>query len=130
MEFSSFIFNGKKAGNSGEKPSKKIWKIKSEIDNTSNKITLITETGELGGRMVSHKKILSNIKLSSKKGISTLEKYAEEQAKKLFNNKKKEGFIEYKINSNNENEINDEIKNIEEENNIQKEPEQKIKKFG
>ena len=58
MEFSSFIFNGKKAGNSGEKPSKKIWKIKSEIDNTSNKITLITETGELGGRMVSHKKMM------------------------------------------------------------------------
>ena len=89
MEFSSFIFNGKKAGNSGEKPSKKIWKIKSEIDNTSNKITLITETGELGGRMVSHKKILSNIKLSSKKGISTLEKYAEEQVKKMIKKKKK-----------------------------------------
>jgi DNA ligase-1 len=33
------------------------------------------------------------------------------------------------MNSNNENEINDEIKNIEEENNIQKEPEQKIKKI-
>jgi DNA ligase-1 len=59
--------------------------------------------------------VLSNIKLSSKKGISTLEKYAEEQAKKLFNSKKKEGYVEYNNENqiNNENEINNEEKKEE-----------------
>ena len=129
MEFPKLILSNKNAKKSSLKQTQKVWQIKTKIDSNLNKVTLITESGELNGRIKSTQKVLSNIKLSSKKGISTLEKYAEEQAKKLFNNKKKEGYIEYKINSNNENEINDEIKNIEEENNIQKEPEQKIKKI-
>ena len=129
MEFPKLILSNKNAKKSSLKQTQKVWKIKTKIDSNLNKVTLITESGELNGRIKSTQKVLSNIKLSSKKGISTLEKYAEEQAKKLFNNKKKEGYIEYKINSNNENEINDEIKNIEEENSIQKEPEPKIKKI-
>ena len=129
MEFPKLILSNKNAKKSSLKQTQKVWQIKTKIDSNLNKVTLITESGELNGRIKSTQKVLSNIKLSSKKGISTLEKYAEEQAKKLFNNKKKEGYIEYKINSNNENEINDEIKNIEEENNIKKEPEPKIKKI-
>jgi DNA ligase-1 len=129
MEFPKLILSNKNAKKSSLKQTQKVWQIKTKIDSNLNKVTLITESGELNGRIKSTQKVLSNIKLSSKKGISTLEKYAKEQAKKLFNNKKKEGYIEYKINSNNENEINDEIKNIEEENKIKKEPEPKIKKI-
>ena len=116
MEFPKLILVDKKRNESSSKQSKKIWQIKAEIDSELNKVTLITESGELGGRIKSNKKVLSNIKLSSKKGISTLEKYAEEQAKKLFNNKKKEGYIEYNNNINDENTMgNEEIKNIKEE---------------
>ena len=116
MEFPKLILVDKKRNESSSKQSKKIWQIKTEIDSESNKVTLITESGELGGRIKSNKKVLSNIKLSSKKGISTLEKYAEEQAKKLFNNKKKEGYIEYNNNINDENTMgNEEIKDIPEE---------------
>jgi len=129
MEFPKLILDNKKAKKSSLKQAPKVWQIKTKIEPNLNKVTLITESGELNGRTKSTQKVLSNMKLSRKKGISTLEKYAEEQAKKLFNNKKKEGYIEYKINTNNENEINDEIKNIEEENNIKKEPEKKIKKI-
>ena len=115
MEFPKLILVDKKRNESSSKQSTKIWQIKTEIDSESNKVTLITESGELGGRIKSNKKVLSNIKLSSKKGISTLEKYAEEQAKKLFNNKKKEGYIEYN-NINDENTMgNEEIKDIPEE---------------
>jgi DNA ligase-1 len=112
MEFPKLILDNKSKIKSSTTQTKKIWKINAEIDNELNKITLITESGELGGRMKSIKKILSNIKLSSKKGITSLEKYAEEQAKKLFNNKKKEGYIEYNNNNNNNNNEN-EINNAE-----------------
>ena len=95
MEFQKYILNEKKTNNSLNS-TKKIWQIKAEIDNSSNKVALITETGEFGGRMISHKKLLSNIKLNSKKGLSNLEKYAEDQVRKLINNKKKEGYIEYR----------------------------------
>ncbi len=94
MEFPKLILVQKNRGVS--KSTRLIWKIKAKIDSNQNKVTLIIESGELGSRMNSQEKILRNIKLSSKKGMSTLEKYAEEQAKKLFNNKKKEGYIEYK----------------------------------
>ena len=116
MEFPKLILNAKTRRKTSQKESKKVWQIKTKIEPELNKITLITESGELGGRLKSNQKILSNIKLSSKKGITSLEKYAEEQAKKLFNNKKKEGYIEY---NNNENEINnsENINNIEKENN-------------
>jgi hypothetical protein len=59
----------------------------------------MTEFGELGGRMTKRQKKISNINLSSKKGISTLEKFAEEEAKKLFNRKKKEGYVEMPLDS-------------------------------
>ena len=116
MEFPKLILNAKTRRKTSSKESKKVWQIKTKIEPELNKITLITESGELGGRLKSNQKILSNVKLSSKKGITSLEKYAEEQAKKLFNNKKKEGYIEY---NNNENEINnsENINNIEKENN-------------
>ena len=116
MEFPKLILNCKTGRKTSSKESKKVWQIKTKIEPELNKITLITESGELGGRLKSNQKILSNIKLSSKKGITSLEKYAEEQAKKLFNNKKKEGYIEF---SNNENAINnsENINNIEKENN-------------
>ena len=116
MEFPKLILDIKSRRKSSSNNSKKVWQIKTKIDPELNKITLITESGELGGHLKSNQKILSNIKLSSKKGITSLEKYAEEQAKKLFNNKKKEGYIEY--NNNNENDINnaEEPKKMEEEN--------------
>ena len=114
MEFPKLILDNKGKRKSLTKQTKKVWQIKAEIDDKLNKVTLITESGELGGRLKSTKKILSNIKLSSKKGISSLEKYAEEQLKKLINNKKKEGYVEY----NNENVNNDEsIINNENSNN-------------
>ena len=118
MEFPKLILDIKSRRKSSSNNSKKVWQIKTKIDPELNKITLITESGELGGHLKSNQKILSNIKLSSKKGITSLEKYAEEQAKKLFNNKKKEGYIEYNNNNNNENEINnaETPKKIEEEN--------------
>ena len=116
MEFPKLILDIKSRRKSSSNNSKKVWQIKTKIEPELNKITLITESGELGGHLKSNQKILSNIKLSSKKGITSLEKYAEEQAKKLFNNKKKEGYIEY--NNNNENDINnaEEPKKMEEEN--------------
>ena len=120
MEFPKLILDIKSRRKSSSNNSKKVWQIKTKIDPELNKITLITESGELGGHLKSNQKILSNIKLSSKKGITSLEKYAEEQAKKLFNNKKREGYIEYNNNNNNnnENEINnaETPKKIEEEN--------------
>ena len=112
MEFPKLILTNKKTKNSSSKQPQKTWQIKTKIDSELNKITLITESGEPNGRIKSYQKVLSNIKLSSKKGISTLEKYAEEQAKKLFNSKKKEGYVEYNNENqiNNENEINNEEK--------------------
>ena len=94
MEFPKLILKGTPRGKSSLKPSKKVWQIKTKVDNSSKQIILITESGELGGRTITRKKTISNIKFSSKKGISTLEKYAEEEAKKLFNRKKKEGYVE------------------------------------
>ena len=116
MEFPKLILDIKSRRKLSSNNSKKVWQIKTKIEPELNKIILITESGDLGGRLKSNQKILSNIKLSSKKGITSLEKYAEEQAKKLFNNKKKEGYIEY--NNNNENDINnaEEPKKMEEEN--------------
>ena len=118
MEFPKLILDIKSRRKSSSNNSKKVWQIKTKIDPELNKITLITESGELGGHLKSNQKILSNIKLSSKKGITSLEKYAEEPAKKLFNNKKRKGYIEYNNNNNNENEINnaETPKKIEEEN--------------
>ena len=116
MEFPKLIQVDKNKKNKLSKQSKKTWQIKAKIDSELNKVTLITESGELNGRIKSNKKVLSNIKLSSKKGISSLEKYAEKEVKKLINNKKKDGFIEYK-NKNDENDIgNEDIQNAEEEN--------------
>ena len=99
MEFPKLIQKGKSKGKSSIKPSKKVWQIKTKIDNSKNEIVLITESGDLGGRMITRQKKISNINLSSKKGISSLEKYAEEEAKKLFNRKKKEGYIEMSLDS-------------------------------
>ena len=115
MEFPKLILDIKSRRKSSSNQPKKIWQIKTKIEPELNKITLITESGDLGGRLKSTQKILSNIKLSSKKGITSLEKYAEEEAKKLINNKKKEGYIEY---NKNENEINnaEKPKKMEEEN--------------
>ncbi len=116
MEFPKLIQVEKNKKNKLPKKSKKTWQIKAKIDSELNKVTLITESGELNGRIKSNKKVLSNIKLSSKKGISTLEKYAEEQVKKMINIKKKEGYIEFKSES--------------EENNINKSDENKMDNFG
>ena len=126
MEFPKLILDIKSRRKSSSNNSKKVWQIKTKIDPELNKITLITESGELGGHLKSNQKILSNIKLSSKKGITSLEKYAEEQAKKLFNNKKKEGYIEYNNNNNNNNE--NEINNAETPKKIEEENENSINK--
>ena len=126
MEFPKLILDIKSRRKSSSNNSKKVWQIKTKIDPELNKITLITESGELGGHLKSNQKILSNIKLSSKKGITSLEKYAEEQAKKLFNNKKKEGYIEYNNNNNNNNE--NEINNAETQKKIEEENENSINK--
>ena len=126
MEFPKLILDIKSHRKSSSNNSKKVWQIKTKIDPELNKITLITESGELGGHLKSNQKILSNIKLSSKKGITSLEKYAEEQAKKLFNNKKKEGYIEYNNNNNNNNE--NEINNVETPKKIEEENENSINK--
>ena len=67
MEFPRLILDIKSKRKSYLKQSQKVWQIKTKIDSDSNKVTLITESGELGGRMTSHQKVLSNIKLSSKK---------------------------------------------------------------
>ena len=99
MEFPKLIQKGKSKAKSSKKPSTKVWQIKTKTDNSKNEIILITESGDLGGRMITRQKKISNINLSSKKGISSLEKYAEEEAKKLFNRKKKEGYIEMPLDS-------------------------------
>ena len=126
MEFPKLILDIKSRRKSSSNNSKKVWQIKTKIDPELNKLTLITESGELGGHLKSNQKILSNIKLSSKKGITSLEKYAEEQAKKLFNNKKREGYIEYNNNNNNNNE--NEINNVETPKKIEEENENGINK--
>ena len=128
MEFPKLILDIKSRRKSSSNNSKKVWQIKTKIDPELNKITLITESGELGGHLKSNQKILSNIKLSSKKGITSLEKYAEEQAKKIFNNKKKEGYIEYNNNNNNNNENENEINNAETPKKIEEENENSINK--
>ena len=126
MEFPKLFLDIKSRRKSSSNNSKKVWQIKTKIDPELNKLTLITESGELGGHLKSNQKILSNIKLSSKKGITSLEKYAEEQAKKLFNNKKREGYIEYNNNNNNNNE--NEINNAETPKKIEEENENSINK--
>ena len=128
MEFPKLILDIKSRRKSSSNNSKKVWQIKTKIDPELNKITLITESGELGGHLKSNQKILSNIKLSSKKGITSLEKYAEEQAKKLFNNKKREGYIEYNNNNNNNNNNENEINNVETPKKIEEENENSINK--
>ena len=128
MEFPKLILDIKSRRKSSSNNSKKVWQIKTKIDPELNKITLITESGELGGHLKSNQKILSNIKLSSKKGITSLEKYAEEQAKKLFNNKKREGYIEYDNNNNNNNNNENEINNVETPKKIEEENENSINK--
>ena len=128
MEFPKLILDIKSRRKSSSNNSKKVWQIKTKIDPELNKITLITESGELGGHLKSNQKILSNIKLSSKKGITSLEKYAEEQAKKLFNNKKREGYIEYNNNNNNNNNNENEINNAETQKKIEEENENSINK--
>ena len=122
MEFPKLILKGTPKGKSSLKPTKKIWQIKTKVDNSKNEIILITESGDLGGRMITRQKKISNIKLSSKKGISSLEKYAEEEAKKLFNRKKKEGYIEMPLDSNSKELIEEGLEEEKEENkNIEKE---------
>ena len=116
MEFPKLILKGTPRGESSLKPSKKIWQIKIKVDNLSKQIILITESGELGGRIITRKKTISNFKLSSKKGISTLEKYAEEEAKKLFNRKKKEGYVELTDSKDIKEEINEADKDKENDN--------------
>ena len=122
MEFPKLILKGTPKGKSSLKPTKKVWQIKTKVDNSKNEIILITESGDLGGRMITRQKKISNIKLSSKKGISSLEKYAEEEAKKLFNRKKKEGYIEMPLDSNSKELIEEGMEEEKEENkNIEKE---------
>lgn len=94
MELPKLIFEGKSRNKNVKNQKKKVWQISTKVDNNNKKITLLTEEGELGGRLIKKQKEISNIKLSSKKGIPNLEKYAEEEAKKLFNKKKKEGYKE------------------------------------
>ena len=104
MEFPKLALKEKSNG----KTTTKVWQIKTKVDNSKSEITLMTESGDKGGRMVKREKKISNINLSSKKGISTLEKYAEEEAKKLFNKQKKKGYKEIGENS-------EEIENAEDE---------------
>ena len=118
MEFPKLILKGTPKGKSSLKPTKKVWQIKTKVDNSKNEIILITESGDLGGRMITRQKKISNIKLSSKKGISSLEKYAEEEAKKLFNRKKKEGYIEMPLDSNSKELIEEGMEEEKEENKI------------
>jgi DNA ligase-1 len=99
MEFPKLILKGTQRGKSSLKPTKKVWQIKTKVDDSKKEVILMTEFGELGGRMTKRQKKISNINLSSKKGISTLEKFAEEEAKKLFNRKKKEGYVEMPLDS-------------------------------
>ena len=118
MEFPKLILKGTQRGKSSLKPKKKVWQIKTKVDDSKKEIFLMTEFGELGGRMTHRQKKISNINLSSKKGISTLEKYAEEEAKKLYNRKKKEGYIEMPSDSKEEkeNKKDNEDKDEKEEN--------------
>lgn len=99
MEFPKLILKGTPPGKSSLKPSRKVWQIKTKVDDSLKEVILITQSGELGGRLTTRQKKISNINLSSKKGISSLDKYAEEEAKKLFNKKKKEGYEEMPLNS-------------------------------
>ena len=119
MEFPKLILKGTEKGKSSQKSSKKIWQIKTKVDESKNEIYLITESGELGGRLTTKQKKISNINLSSKKGVSSLEKYAEEEAKKLFNRKKKEGYVEMSLDS--KDEITNDSNNIEDEEDKEKE---------
>ena len=66
MEFPKLIQKGKSKGKSSKKPSIKVWQIKTKTDNSKNEIILITESGDLGGRMITRQKKMSNINLSSK----------------------------------------------------------------
>ena len=89
MEFPKLILKGTPPGKSSLKPSRKVWQIKTKVDDSLKEVILITQSGELGGRLTTRQKKISNINLSSKKGISSLDKYAEEEAKKILNKKKK-----------------------------------------
>ena len=118
MEFPKLVLKSTQKG----KSSRKVWQIKTKVDESKNEICLITESGELGGRLTTKQKKISDINLSSKKGISSLEKYAEEEAKKQFNRKKKEGYVEMSQDEIN-NESNTNTNNMEEEEEDYKEKE-------
>jgi len=77
---------------------KTFYKVNADIDKNKNEITLIIEKGIIGQRKVSkhsHTIKSSDIKLSSKKGINTIEKFAKEMGNKIYTKKKKEGFEYY-----------------------------------
>ena len=116
MEFPKLVIKSQSKG----KTIRKVWQIKTKIDESKNEIILMTESGEIGGRIVTKQKKLSNINLSSKKGISSLEKYAEEEAKKLFNKQKKLGYKEMDPNSKESDEEGNNDFNEKEKENINK----------
>lgn len=74
---------------------KSFYRIYAEIDSIKFEIKLITEKGIIGQRKrikSTHLIKNSDIKLSGKKGIDTLEKYAKELGNKIYLKKRKEGY--------------------------------------
>jgi len=103
------------------KGEKSYYNVDADIDIKKNEITIIIVQGILGKKKkkkITHTIKSEEIKLSWKKGINTIEKYAREMANKIYMKKKKEGydyFIEKGIDYN-EN-LPDENNNIINDNN-------------
>jgi len=75
--------------------NKTFYKVIADLDEKKNEITLNIEKGVIGKRKtikITHKINSSEIRLSSKKGVTSLAKFAKEMGDKILLTKKKEGF--------------------------------------
>jgi len=103
---------------------KTYYNVNADIDEKKVEITLEIQKGILGQRKntkVTHVIKSKDIKLSSKKGINTIEKFAKEMGNKIYVKKKKEGYDYYdeeKYNKVNEQNISNDNNIINENNSI------------
>ena len=107
-----------------QKHTRRIWQVKVKMDNEINKVFLIFETGKLGKKLVKKEICLNRAKISAKKGITSIQKYGEVFASKLYEKKLQKGYEIYNETKTDENKNifnNNEEKENEKNNNLNEE---------
>ena len=88
---------------------KSYYKINADIDKKKNEIILLIEKGILGQKKKKKQTRIiksTDIKLSSKKGINTIEQFAKEMGNKIYLRKKRDGYDYFEENIEDDNEQN------------------------